>query len=154
MVYFSKSKTGLLLEERRQASLLGNLEAANSYGFLAQIVGVSTVGNAPHLFGMAPALAIHQVLDRLGLTPRQLDVVEISEAFSAQVLSVLKLIDGLDEAKVNTAGGGISLGHPLGASGARIIGHVAHRLHERGGGVGLATVCIGMGQAIAVVLRR
>jgi acetyl-CoA acetyltransferase len=92
-------------------------------------------------------------LRRAGLTWSQLAMVELNEAFAAQSLACLAEWPELDPAIVNPHGGAIAIGHPLGCSGARILGHLAHALHARGGGYGLAAICIGVGQGLAVVLE-
>jgi acetyl-CoA acetyltransferase len=110
--------------------------------------------NDPNIFGVAPVEAANQALARAGKTWADVDFVEINEAFSAQALSCVKLWNGLDPEKVNVDGGAIAIGHPLGASGSRIIGQLARRLEANGGGVGVAAICIGVGQGLAVVLER
>lgn len=121
---------------------------------LARIIGRGSFGNDPHTFGIAPVEAANRALARAGKTWADVDLVELNEAFAAQSLACLKLWPELDPAKVNVHGGAIAIGHPLGASGGRIIGHLAHELARRGGGVGVAAICIGVGQGLAVVLER
>ncbi len=113
--------------------------------------GVSAVH--PELYGIAPVTAAQQALDRANICWDDLALVELNEAFAAQSLACLADWHELDPAIVNVNGGAIALGHPLGASGARILGTLAHALHERGGGWGLATLCIGVGQGLALVLE-
>jgi acetyl-CoA acetyltransferase len=108
----------------------------------------------PDVFGIAPVEAANRALQRAGKTWADVDVVELNEAFASQSLACLKLWPDLDPAKVNIHGGAIAMGHPLGASGGRIVGHLAHELRRRGGGVGVAAICIGVGQGLAVVLER
>ena len=121
---------------------------------LARIVSRGVHAVDPDIFGIAPVEAANTALARAGKTWADVDVVELNEAFASQSLACLKLWPDLDPAKVNMHGGAIAIGHPLGASGARIIGHVAHELARRGGGVGVAAICIGVGQGLAVVLER
>jgi acetyl-CoA acetyltransferase family protein len=121
---------------------------------LARIVSRGVAGVDPDVFGIAPVEAANRALARAGKSWADVDVVELNEAFASQSLACLKLWPELDPAKVNIHGGAIAIGHPLGASGARIVGHLAHELVRRGGGVGVATICIGVGQGLAIVLER
>ena len=121
---------------------------------LARIIGRGAFGNDPNTFGIAPVEAANRALARAGKTWANVDLVELNEAFAVQSLACLKLWPELDPAKLNVHGGAIAIGHPLGASGGRIIGHLAHELRRRGGGVGVAAICIGVGQGLAVVLER
>lgn len=120
---------------------------------LARVVSRGVAGNDPNIFGIAPVEAANKALARAGLSWDDVDVVELNEAFASQSLACLKLWPELDPEKVNIHGGAIAIGHPLGASGARIVGHLAHELKRRGGGVGVAAICIGVGQGLAVVLE-
>ena len=120
---------------------------------LARIVSRGVAGNEPDVFGVAPVEAANMALRRAGKTWADVDLVELNEAFASQSLACLQLWPELDPAKVNVDGGAIAIGHPLGASGGRIIGHLAHALKARGGGVGVAAICIGVGQGLAVVLE-
>lgn len=133
--------------------LLLGAEGALDTAPLARIVARTVVGNEPDAFGIAPVAAVDRALARTGLTWDDVDLVELNEAFAAQSLACLRLWPGLDPAKVNVHGGAIAIGHPLGASGARIVGHLAHALAARGGGIGVAAICIGVGQGMAVVLQ-
>ncbi|RYF22721.1 MAG: 3-oxoadipyl-CoA thiolase [Comamonadaceae bacterium] len=121
----------------------------------ARIVGMATAGVAPRVMGIGPAPATQKVLQLTGLTMAQLDVIELNEAFAAQGIAVLRQL-GLsdDDERVNAWGGAIALGHPLGASGARLATTAVNRLHATGGRYALATMCIGVGQGISVVLER
>jgi len=121
----------------------------------ARVVGMATVGVAPRIMGMGPAPATQKVLALTGLSLNQIDVIELNEAFAAQGLAVLRQL-GLadDDARVNAWGGAIALGHPLGASGARLATTAINRLHTTGGRYALCTMCIGVGQGIALVLER
>jgi acetyl-CoA acetyltransferase family protein len=120
---------------------------------LARIVSRASAGNDPDVFGIAPVEAANRALERAGLTWADVDLVELNEAFAAQSLACLRLWPDLDPDKLNVDGGAIAIGHPLGASGIRIVGHLAHELRRRGGGIGLAAVCIGVGQGLAVVIE-
>ena len=121
---------------------------------LARITGRGVFGNDPDVFGIAPVEAANRALARAGRTWADVDFVELNEAFASQSLACLKLWPELDPDKLNIHGGAIAIGHPLGASGGRIIGHAAHELKRRGGGVAVAAICIGVGQGLAVVLER
>lgn len=121
---------------------------------LARILSRGVHAVDPNIFGIAPVEAANKALARAGKTWADVDVVELNEAFASQSLACVKLWPELDPEKVNVHGGAIAIGHPLGASGARIIGHVAHELARRGGGVGVAAICIGVGQGLAIVLER
>ena len=121
----------------------------------ARVVGMATAGVPPRIMGMGPAPATRKVLELTGLSLAQLDVIELNEAFAAQGLAVLRDL-GLadDDARVNPNGGAIALGHPLGASGARLATTAVNQLHRTGGRYALCTMCIGVGQGIAVILER
>jgi 3-oxoadipyl-CoA thiolase len=139
------------------ALLLADEATARSNGLTprARVVGMSTAGVAPRVMGIGPAPATQKVLAQTGLTLAQMDVIELNEAFAAQGLAVLRML-GLqdDDPRVNAWGGAIALGHPLGASGARLATTAVNRLHTGGGRYALCTMCIGVGQGIAVVLER
>lgn len=120
---------------------------------LARIKATAVAGVPPEIMGIGPVEATRKVLARAGLTVNDLDVIELNEAFAAQSLACIREL-GLDEKKINLEGGAIALGHPLGASGARITGKAAQLLHKTGGRYALATQCIGGGQGIATVLER
>ena len=134
----------LLIMSARKASELGARP-------LARIVAAASAGVDPRLMGMGPVPATRKALGLAGLEARQLDLIELNEAFAAQALAVVREL-GLDEARVNVDGGAIALGHPLGMSGARILGHLAHALRGRGR-YGLATLCVGVGQGLAVIIE-
>jgi 3-oxoadipyl-CoA thiolase len=121
----------------------------------ARVVGMATAGVAPREMGIGPAPATQKVLALTGITLEQLDVIELNEAFAAQGLAVLRTL-GLrdDDPRVNPNGGAIALGHPLGASGARLATTAVNQLHKTGGRYALCTMCIGVGQGIAVILER
>ena len=139
------------------ALLIANEDAAKKNGLTprARIVGMATAGVPPRIMGIGPAPATEKVLALTGLSLAQMDVIELNEAFAAQGLAVLRLL-GLqdDDARVNPNGGAIALGHPLGASGARLVTTAVNQLHRTGGRYALCTMCIGVGQGIAVVLER
>jgi len=121
----------------------------------ARVVGMATAGVAPRIMGIGPAPATQKVLALTGLTMDQMDVIELNEAFAAQGLAVLRLLGVRDDdPRVNPNGGAIALGHPLGASGARLATTAVNQLHKSGGRYALCTMCIGVGQGIAVVLER
>jgi 3-oxoadipyl-CoA thiolase len=119
---------------------------------LARIVASAVTGVEPHLMGMGPVPATKLALDRAGLSFDDLELVELNEAFAAQSVPCVNEL-GLDPARVNVNGGAIALGHPLGCSGARILTTLVHELRRRGGGYGLATMCIGVGQGIATIVE-
>lgn len=121
---------------------------------LARIAGRASHGVDPDQFPIAPIEAANKALARAGKTWADVDVVELNEAFASQSLACLAGWPELDPARVNIHGGALAIGHPLGASGGRIIGHAAHELARRGGGVAVAAICIGVGQGLAVVLER
>ena len=139
------------------ALLLANETLAGKYGLTpkARVVGMATAGVAPRVMGIGPAPATLKVLAQTGLSLDQIDVIELNEAFAAQGLAVLRML-GLkdDDERVNAWGGAIALGHPLGASGARLATTAVNRLHATGGHYALCTMCIGVGQGIAVILER
>jgi 3-oxoadipyl-CoA thiolase len=121
----------------------------------ARVIGMATAGVAPRVMGIGPAPATQKVLALTGLTIAQMDVIELNEAFAAQGLAVLRQL-GVpdDDARVNPNGGAIALGHPLGASGARLATTAVNQLHKTGGRYALCTMCIGVGQGIALILER
>jgi len=120
---------------------------------MGRLVSRATAGIEPHLYGIGPVAAAPTALRRAGLDWGDLAAVELNEAFAAQSLACLAEWPDLDPDIVNVNGGAIALGHPLGCSGARIVGTLARELHARGGGWGLAAICIGVGQGLAVVLE-
>jgi len=139
------------------AVLIASEAAAAKNGLTpkARVVGMATAGVPPRIMGMGPAPATEKVLAQTGLTLDQIDVIELNEAFAAQGLAVLRALGVPDtDPRVNAWGGAISLGHPLGASGARLVTTAVNRLHTTGGRFALCTMCIGVGQGIALVLER
>ena len=139
------------------ALLLADEATAGRYGLTpkARVVGMAVAGVPPRVMGIGPAPATEKVLALTGLKLDQIDVIELNEAFAAQGLAVLRML-GLrdDDARVNAWGGAIALGHPLGASGARLATTAVNRLHTEGGKYALCTMCIGVGQGIALVLEK
>jgi 3-oxoadipyl-CoA thiolase len=139
------------------ALLLANMASIQQYGLTprARVVGMATAGVAPRIMGFGPAPATRKVLALTGLTLAQMDVIELNEAFAAQGLAVLRDL-GLadDDGRVNPNGGAIALGHPLGASGARLVTTAINQLHRTGGRYALCTMCIGVGQGIALIVER
>ena len=139
------------------ALLLADEAAAQQYNLVprARVVGMAVAGVAPRIMGFGPAPAVRKVLAQTGLTLDQMDVIELNEAFAAQGLAVLRDLGVADDDKrVNQWGGAIALGHPLGASGARLATTAVNQLHTLGGRYALCTMCIGVGQGIAMVLER
>ena len=118
---------------------------------LAKVISFACTGVDPAIMGMGPVTAVRKAIERAGLSNKDIDLFELNEAFAAQALAVAREL-GLDPAKVNTRGGAIALGHPIGASGARILTTLIHALHARGGGKGIASLCIGGGMGIAMVV--
>ncbi len=139
------------------ALVVASEAAARKYGLtpIARILGGATAGVEPRIMGIGPAPATQKLCARLDLKPSQFDVIELNEAFASQGIAVLRQLGiAEDAAHVNPNGGAIALGHPLGMSGARISGTAALELRERGGRYALATMCIGVGQGIAIALER
>ena len=121
---------------------------------LARIAGRAAHAVDPDVFPLAPIEAANKALARAGRTWADVDLVELNEAFASQAIADIQGWPELDPERVNIHGGALAIGHPLGASGGRIIGHAAHELRRRGGGVAVAAICIGVGQGLAVVLER
>jgi acetyl-CoA C-acetyltransferase len=143
------------LSDGAAALVVGSSEAAAALEKkpLAEITSYATSGVAPKDIFIAPVLAIRQVLEKAKLTIRDIDLFEINEAFAAQMLACIKEL-GLDEERVNVHGGAIALGHPIGASGARILVTLLHALEQRGGRRGIASLCLGGGNAVAMLVER
>jgi len=143
------------LNDGAGAILLADEAGAQAVGRepLARIVSRGAAGADPDVFGIAPVQAAETALERAGITWADVAVVELNEAFASQCLADIGEWKGLDPERVNPNGGAIALGHPLGASGVRILGGLAHELARRGGGFGVAALCIGVGQGLAVVLE-
>lgn len=141
------------INDGASAVLLG-AEGAVDAEPLARIAGRAAFGNDPDVFGVAPVEAANRALARAGRSWADVSFVELNEAFASQTLACAKLWTELDPELLNQNGGAIAIGHPLGASGGRIIARAAHELARRGGGVAVAAICIGVGQGLAVVLER
>ncbi|HWD07180.1 MAG TPA: thiolase family protein [Amycolatopsis sp.] len=144
------------LNDGASALLLGDEAAGKRLGKdpLARIAGRGAAGVDPNVFGIGPVRAAEIALERAGIGWEDVAAVELNEAFAAQSLACLKDWKGLDPELVNAQGGAIAIGHPLGASGGRILGTLAYRLHKTGGRYGVAAICIGVGQGLAVVIER
>ncbi len=139
------------------ALLLASEAAARRHGLTpkARVVGMATAGVAPRVMGIGPAPATQKLLQQLGMTIDQMDVIELNEAFAAQGLAVLRMLGLQDnDPRVNPNGGAIALGHPLGMSGARLVTTAMYQLHRTGGRFALCTMCIGVGQGIAMIIER
>jgi acetyl-CoA acyltransferase len=139
------------------ALLLANEATAMRNGLTprARILGMATAGVPPRVMGIGPAPASQKLLKQLGMTIDQMDVIELNEAFASQGLAVLRMLGVADnDPRVNQYGGAIALGHPLGMSGARLVTTAMYQLHRTGGRYALCTMCIGVGQGIALVIER
>ena len=143
------------LNDGAGALLMADEDGAEAAGAapLARVVSRGVAAVDPDVFGIAPVQAAERALKRAGIGWQDVDVVELNEAFASQCLADIGQWQGLDPERVNPHGGAIALGHPLGASGVRIVGGLAHELHRRGAGYGVAALCIGVGQGLAVVLE-
>ena len=139
------------------ALLLASEAAVERFGLRprARVLGAAAAGVPPRIMGIGPAPASEKLLARLGLSIERFDVIELNEAFAAQALAVTRRL-GLadDDPRVNPNGGAIAIGHPLGASGARLVLTAINQLEKSGGRLGLATMCIGVGQGIALAVER
>ena len=132
-------------------------EKAKSLGLkpMVKILGMGWAGCDPSIMGRGPVPATQQALKKAGMDLGDIEYIELNEAFAAQSLAVLKELKLLDKQDiVNVRGGAIALGHPLGCSGSRITGNLAHVLHEKNASIGLATMCIGLGQGVATIVER
>ncbi|MDP3848002.1 MAG: 3-oxoadipyl-CoA thiolase [Pseudomonas sp.] len=139
------------------ALILASREAVKQHGLTARakVLGMASAGVAPRVMGIGPVPAVRKLLTRLQLTIDDFDVIELNEAFAAQGLAVIRELGLADDSdKVNPNGGAIALGHPLGASGARLIQTALHQLEKTGGRLGLATLCVGVGQGLALAFER
>ena len=137
------------------ALLLGDEDAASKHEPLARVVGMAAAGVAPRVMGIGPVPAVRKVLARAGLSLEQMDVIELNEAFASQGLAVLRALGLSDDAEhVNPNGGAIALGHPLGMSGARLVMTAAYQLKRTGGRYALCTMCVGVGQGVALIIER
>ena len=139
------------------AMILASEAAVKAHGLTprARILGMASAGVAPRIMGIGPAPATRKLMDRLDLTIDSFDAIELNEAFASQGIAVLRDL-GIEDAdqRVNPNGGAIALGHPLGMSGARILMTLVHQLEKSGGRTGLATLCIGVGQGLAIAVER
>ncbi len=135
--------------------VLASAERAGELGRepLARIVATGSAGVDPAYMGIGPVPASRKALDRAGLTIDDIDLVELNEAFASQALASMREL-GIDHDRLNVNGGAIAIGHPLGCSGARLLGTLAHELRRRGGRYGLATLCIGVGQGLAAIIEN
>jgi acetyl-CoA acyltransferase len=147
--------TSAPLSDGAAALVVMSLAEARRQGIepLARIIGTAVVGVPPAMMGTGPVAATRKLLARTGVSLGDIDLVELNEAFAAQAIHCIEAI-GLDPAKVNVRGGSLAIGHPLGASGARIATTLLHTMRDTGAAVGLATMCIGLGQGIAVLFER
>jgi acetyl-CoA acyltransferase len=136
------------------ATLVMSEDRANELGLtpMARIKAMAVAGVDPCEMGIGPVPAVHKALKRAGMSLDEIEVIELNEAFAVQVLAVLKLL-GLKEDRVNTRGGAIAIGHPLGASGARIVTTLLHRMRSQGAKYGLASMCVGQGQGVATIFE-
>jgi 3-oxoadipyl-CoA thiolase len=142
------------LNDGAAALLLASSKRAQELGLrpLARIVAAASAGVSPRMMGIGPVPATQKALKQAGLSVSDLDLVELNEAFAAQSLAVVREL-GLDEARVNVDGGAIAIGHPLGMSGARLLTHLSYALRRTGGRYGLATLCVGVGQGLSVIVE-
>ena len=139
------------------ALLLADEDSAKRFGLTpkARVIGMATAGVAPRVMGIGPVPAVQKLMAQTGMTLDQMDVIELNEAFAAQGLAVLRQLGIADnDPRVNPNGGAIALGHPLGMSGARLVTTAMYQLHRTGGRYALCTMCIGVGQGIAVIIER
>lgn len=139
------------------ALLLSDEDSAKRFGLTprARVIGMATAGVAPRVMGIGPVPAVQKLMAQTGMTLNQMDVIELNEAFAAQGLAVLRQLGIADnDPRVNPNGGAIALGHPLGMSGARLVTTAMYQLHRIGGRYALCTMCIGVGQGIAVIIER
>ncbi len=139
------------------AMLIASADAAKKHGLtpMARVVAMSAAGVAPRVMGVGPIPAAQKVLDRAGLTIDQMDVIELNEAFASQGIATLRALGLADDAPhVNANGGAIAIGHPLGMSGARLVLTAAYQLQRTGGRYALCTMCVGVGQGVALIIER
>jgi 3-oxoadipyl-CoA thiolase len=137
--------------------ILASAKAAERHGLtpLARVLGLASAGVPPRIMGIGPVPAVGKLVERLGLKVSEFSVIELNEAFASQAVACLRQLGVAEDAEhVNPNGGAIALGHPLGMSGARIAGDAALELSRRGGKLGLATMCVGVGQGVALAIER
>ena len=145
------------LNDGAAAMILASAEAVKKHGLTprARVLGMASAGVEPRVMGIGPVSAVHKLVARLGLAVSDFDVIELNEAFASQGLAVLRELGIADDSpKVNPNGGSISLGHPLGMSGARLVLTALHQLEQTGGSKALATMCVGVGQGLALAIAR
>ena len=142
------------INDGASATLVMSAEAVKAGGLspMARVVTTAVAGVSPEVMGLGPVPATRKALQRAGLKIDDIDLIELNEAFAAQALACIRELD-VDQARVNVNGGAIALGHPLGASGSRIVATLVHEMRRRGARYGLATMCIGVGQGIATILE-
>ena len=139
------------------ALILASAKAAERHGLtpLARVLGLASAGVPPRIMGIGPVPAVGKLVERLGVKVSEFSVIELNEAFASQAVACLRQLGVAEDAEhVNPNGGAIALGHPLGMSGARIAGDAALELSRRGGKLGLATMCVGVGQGVALAIER
>jgi acetyl-CoA acetyltransferase family protein len=143
------------INDGASALLIASERAAREAGIepMARIVASAVAGVSPDIMGIGPVPAVRKALARAGLSIDDIDLVELNEAFAAQAVACIREL-GIDRERVNVNGGAIALGHPLGASGARIMTSLVHEMRRRNARYGLATMCIGVGQGIATIVER
>jgi acetyl-CoA C-acetyltransferase/3-oxo-5,6-didehydrosuberyl-CoA/3-oxoadipyl-CoA thiolase len=143
------------INDGASAVLIMSAEAAQRLGKtpLARVVATGVAGVSPEVMGLGPVPAVRKALARAKLTMKDIDLIELNEAFASQALACMREL-GMDAAKVNVNGGAIALGHPLGASGARVMTTLVHEMRRRKVRYGLATMCIGVGQGLAAIVER
>ncbi|MEN0105024.1 MAG: acetyl-CoA C-acyltransferase, partial [Pseudomonas sp.] len=144
------------LNDGASAIILASADAVKKFGLTprAKVLGMASGGVAPRVMGIGPVPAVRKLLERLQLDIAAFDVIELNEAFAAQGLAVMRELGlGDDSAKVNPNGGAIALGHPLGMSGNRLVLTAVHQLQKTGGKLGLATMCVGVGQGLAIAIE-
>ncbi|WP_285351223.1 3-oxoadipyl-CoA thiolase [Pseudomonas sp. ME-P-057] len=145
------------LNDGAAAMILASADAVKRHGLTARarVLGMASAGVEPRVMGIGPVPAVRKLVKRLGLTVNDVDVIELNEAFASQALAVLRELGIADDSpKVNPNGGSISLGHPLGMSGARLVLTALHQLEKTGGSTALATMCVGVGQGLALIIAR
>jgi len=145
------------LNDGAVALILASAEAVSKHGLTprARVLGMASAGVEPRVMGIGPVPAVRKLVERLGLAVSDFDVIELNEAFASQGLAVMRELGIADDSpKVNPNGGAISLGHPLGMSGARLVLTALHQLEKTGGSKGLATMCVGVGQGLALAIER
>jgi acetyl-CoA C-acetyltransferase len=143
------------LNDGASAAVLMSAARARDLGLtpLARVLGAASSALSPEIMGLGPVTATQRLLHRLGLKIDDIDLIELNEAFAAQVVPTVRTL-GADPERVNVNGGAIAIGHPFGATGVRLVGTLAHALQDRDGRLGLATLCVGGGQGMALAIER